>query len=205
MRPKKPSIKLLSLNLSEDAQLREMWVMGTLGGKAVLLLPEITAQDAGIYHCNHGNVTTQVQLKVTAQSGRVSPNCGASEWGYWEEPEAWQPWFPNLRASSSLIPSPTSTLNTDPNFFLPCFQDITFLGLLPLVVPSHQLWESLPSSLIPHCWSLEPSSYPCLHSLTLDYTLFLFDLFYSHGSLGHHALVTQFHTPHTQPTPGIAI
>ncbi|KAB0394879.1 hypothetical protein E2I00_008114 [Balaenoptera physalus] len=68
VRPKKPSIKLLSLNLSEDAQLREMWVMGTLGGKAVLLLPETTAQDAGIYHCNHGNVTTQVQLKVTAQS-----------------------------------------------------------------------------------------------------------------------------------------
>lgn len=104
--PKKPRIKLLSLNLSEDAQLREMWVMGTLGGKAVLLLPETTAQDAGIYHCNHGNVTTQMQLKVTAQSGRVSPNRGASEWGYWEEPEARQPWFPNLRASSSLSPSP---------------------------------------------------------------------------------------------------
>eukprot|EP00069_Balaena_mysticetus_P002920 bmy_00800T0 len=69
VRPKKPGIKLLSLNLSEDAQLREMWVMGTLGGKAVLLLPETTAQDAGIYYCNHGNVTTQVQLKVTAQSG----------------------------------------------------------------------------------------------------------------------------------------
>ncbi|MBV97160.1 B-lymphocyte antigen CD19, partial [Eschrichtius robustus] len=69
--PKKPIIKLLSLNLSEDAQLREMWVMGTLGGKAVLLLPETTAQDAGIYHCNHGNVTTQVQLKVTAQSALI--------------------------------------------------------------------------------------------------------------------------------------
>ncbi|XP_026982317.1 B-lymphocyte antigen CD19 isoform X1 [Sagmatias obliquidens] len=68
VRPEKPRIKLLSLNLSEDAQLREMWVMGTLGGKAVLLLPETTAQDAGIYHCNHGNVTTQMQLKVTAQS-----------------------------------------------------------------------------------------------------------------------------------------
>lgn len=81
VRPKK-HVKLLSLNLTEDAQLREMWVMGSLRGKAVLLLPEATAQDADTYHCNHGNVTTQMRLKVTARSGSVSPNCGVSEWGY---------------------------------------------------------------------------------------------------------------------------
>ena len=73
---------MLRLNLTEDAQLREMWVMGSLRGKAVLLLPEATAQDADTYHCNHGNVTTQMRLKVTARSGSVSPNCGVSEWGY---------------------------------------------------------------------------------------------------------------------------
>uniref|UniRef100_A0A8D0PAU2 CD19 molecule n=1 Tax=Sus scrofa TaxID=9823 RepID=A0A8D0PAU2_PIG len=67
VRPKK-HVKLLSLNLTEDAQLREMWVMGSLRGKAVLLLPEATAQDADTYHCNHGNVTTQMRLKVTARS-----------------------------------------------------------------------------------------------------------------------------------------
>uniref|UniRef100_A0A8C3WX32 CD19 molecule n=1 Tax=Catagonus wagneri TaxID=51154 RepID=A0A8C3WX32_9CETA len=68
VRPKKPAISLLSLNLREDAQLREMWVMGSLRGKAVLLLPEATAQDADTYHCNHGNMTTQMRLKVTARS-----------------------------------------------------------------------------------------------------------------------------------------
>uniref|UniRef100_A0A8C2RT23 Ig-like domain-containing protein n=1 Tax=Capra hircus TaxID=9925 RepID=A0A8C2RT23_CAPHI len=78
--PMKPEVKLLSLYVSEHAQLREMWVMGTLGGKVVLLLPEATAQDADIYRCNHGNKTTQMQLKVTAQSGRVSSNCDSSEW-----------------------------------------------------------------------------------------------------------------------------
>ncbi|XP_047636172.1 B-lymphocyte antigen CD19 isoform X6 [Phacochoerus africanus] len=68
VRPKKQAVTLLSLNLTEDAQLREMWVMGSLRGKAVLLLPEATAQDADTYHCNHGNVTTQMRLKVTARS-----------------------------------------------------------------------------------------------------------------------------------------
>ncbi|XP_043770532.1 B-lymphocyte antigen CD19 [Cervus elaphus] len=66
--PMKPDVKLLSLNVSEHAQHREMWVMGTLGGKVVLLLPKATAQDADTYRCNHGNKTTQMQLKVTAQS-----------------------------------------------------------------------------------------------------------------------------------------
>uniref|UniRef100_A0A8D0PFN7 CD19 molecule n=1 Tax=Sus scrofa TaxID=9823 RepID=A0A8D0PFN7_PIG len=70
VRPKK-HVKLLSLNLTEDAQLREMWVMGSLRGKAVLLLPEATAQDADTYHCNHGNVTTQMRLKVTARSALI--------------------------------------------------------------------------------------------------------------------------------------
>ena len=46
MYPMKPEVKLLSLYVSEHAQLREMWVMGTLGGKVVLLLPKATAQDA---------------------------------------------------------------------------------------------------------------------------------------------------------------
>ncbi|KAI4559586.1 hypothetical protein MJG53_018112 [Ovis ammon polii x Ovis aries] len=70
--PMKPEVKLLSLYVSEYAQLREMWVMGTLGGKVVLLLPEATARDADIYRCNHGNKTTQMQLKVTAQSAAES-------------------------------------------------------------------------------------------------------------------------------------
>lgn len=76
MHPKKPNISLLSLNLSEDATVREMWVLGTLRGGAVLWLHRAKAQDAGTYHCYHGNTTIKMQLKVTAQSGRVSPNCG---------------------------------------------------------------------------------------------------------------------------------
>lgn len=80
--PMKPEVKLLSLYVSKHAQLREMWVMGTLGGKVVLLLPEATAQDADIYRCNHGNKTTQMQLKVTAQSGEFLPTVAhLSSWG----------------------------------------------------------------------------------------------------------------------------
>ncbi|KAB1263419.1 B-lymphocyte antigen CD19 [Camelus dromedarius] len=74
--PNKRRIPLLSLKVREDAQPRERWVLGTPGGKAVLVLPEATAQDAGTYHCNHGNMTTQMRLKVTTQSGHhalVSP------------------------------------------------------------------------------------------------------------------------------------
>ncbi|KAB1263415.1 B-lymphocyte antigen CD19 [Camelus dromedarius] len=66
--PNKRRIPLLSLKVREDAQPRERWVLGTPGGKAVLVLPEATAQDAGTYHCNHGNMTTQMRLKVTTQS-----------------------------------------------------------------------------------------------------------------------------------------
>ncbi|XP_039740592.1 B-lymphocyte antigen CD19 isoform X2 [Pteropus medius] len=66
--PKKPNISLLSLNLSEDATVREMWVLGTLRGGAVLWLHRAKAQDAGTYHCYHGNTTIKMQLKVTAQS-----------------------------------------------------------------------------------------------------------------------------------------
>ena len=159
--PMKPDVKLMSLNVSEHAQRREMWVMGTLGGKVVLLLPEATAQDADTYRCNHGNKTTQMQLKVTAQSGRVSPNCGSSEWlgqgGLAEEREeldARQPWPLDLRPSTSLI-IPNSNLYTEhrPQLFsslasktptFPCL-------LLPLVIFSHRPWGSLPPSLTPHC------------------------------------------------------
>lgn len=81
VRPKKHNISLLSLNLREDAPGSEMWVLGTLRGGAVLLLPQATVRDAGIYRCYHGNMTIEMQLKVIAQSGRVSPNCRASVWG----------------------------------------------------------------------------------------------------------------------------
>ena len=159
--PMKPEVKLLSLYVSEHAQLREMWVMGTLGGKVVLLLPEATAQDADIYRCNHGNKTTQMQLKVTAQSGRVSSNCDSSEWlgqgglaEEMEEMDARQPWPLDLRPSTSLI-IPNSNLYTEhrPQLFsslasetptFPCL-------LLPLVISSHKLWGSFPPSLTPHC------------------------------------------------------
>ncbi|XP_058567307.1 B-lymphocyte antigen CD19 isoform X7 [Neofelis nebulosa] len=70
VRPKKHNISLLHLNLREDAPVREMWVLDTLRGGAVLLLPQATAQDAGTYHCYHGNMTIEMQLKVTAQSVR---------------------------------------------------------------------------------------------------------------------------------------
>ncbi|XP_016073431.1 PREDICTED: B-lymphocyte antigen CD19 [Miniopterus natalensis] len=66
--PKKPNISLLSLNLSEDAPIREMWVLDTLRGGAVLWLRQARARDAGAYHCYHGNTTIRMQLKVTAQS-----------------------------------------------------------------------------------------------------------------------------------------
>ncbi|XP_004774045.1 B-lymphocyte antigen CD19 isoform X2 [Mustela putorius furo] len=70
VRPKKHNISLLSLNLREDAPGREMWVLGTLRGGAVLLLPQATVRDAGIYRCYHGNMTKEMQLKVIAQSVR---------------------------------------------------------------------------------------------------------------------------------------
>uniref|UniRef100_A0A452TPM3 CD19 molecule n=1 Tax=Ursus maritimus TaxID=29073 RepID=A0A452TPM3_URSMA len=70
VRPKKHNISLLSLNLREDAPGREMWVLGTLRGGAVLLLPQATVGDAGIYRCYHGNMTIEMQLKVIAQSVR---------------------------------------------------------------------------------------------------------------------------------------
>ncbi|XP_059548438.1 B-lymphocyte antigen CD19 isoform X1 [Myotis daubentonii] len=66
--PRKPNISLLSLNLSEEAPVREMWVPGTLRGGAALWLRQATAGDAGTYHCYHGNTTIEMQLRVTAQS-----------------------------------------------------------------------------------------------------------------------------------------
>lgn len=77
MHPNKPNISLLSLNLREDASVREMWVLGSLQGGAVLWLHQATARDAGTYHCSHGNMTIEMQLKVKAQSGKVSLNSGA--------------------------------------------------------------------------------------------------------------------------------
>nr|XP_055195168.1 B-lymphocyte antigen CD19 [Nyctereutes procyonoides] len=68
VRPKKHNISLLSLDLREDAPGREMWVLGTLSGGAVLLLPQATVRDAGTYRCYHGNRTVVMQLKVIAQS-----------------------------------------------------------------------------------------------------------------------------------------
>lgn len=107
VRPKKHNISLLSLDLREDAPGREMWVLGTLSGGAVLLLPQATVRDAGTYRCYHGNRTVEMKLKVIAQSGRASPNGGASVWGSWEELGASQPWRPNLGASTRLIPNPS--------------------------------------------------------------------------------------------------
>nr|KAF6283664.1 CD19 molecule [Pipistrellus kuhlii] len=68
--PGKPNISLLSLNLSEEAPVREMWVLGTLSGGVVLWLHQATARDAGAYHCYHGNRTVEMQLRVTARSVR---------------------------------------------------------------------------------------------------------------------------------------
>nr|XP_044602355.1 B-lymphocyte antigen CD19 [Equus asinus] len=67
MHPEKTA-SVLHLNMTKDTQVREMWVSGTLRGGAVLLLPQATAQDAGTYHCYHGNTTREVHLKVTARS-----------------------------------------------------------------------------------------------------------------------------------------
>lgn len=75
--PRKPTVSLMSLNLSEEAPVREMWVLGTLRGGAALWLRQATAGDAGTYHCYHGNTTIEMQLKVTAQSGRLLPMCRA--------------------------------------------------------------------------------------------------------------------------------
>ncbi|XP_037670956.1 B-lymphocyte antigen CD19 isoform X2 [Choloepus didactylus] len=66
--PKEGKNSLLSLELKEKLPIREMWVLGTLREGALLLLPQVTAQDAGIYHCHHGNMTTDLQLKVTVRS-----------------------------------------------------------------------------------------------------------------------------------------
>lgn len=93
MHPGKPNISLLSLNLSEEAPVREMWVLGILKGGAVLWLHQATARDAGTYHCYHGNMTVEMQLKVTALSGKVSPSYGACAQSYWEELEASPPWL----------------------------------------------------------------------------------------------------------------
>ncbi|XP_045705029.1 B-lymphocyte antigen CD19 isoform X3 [Phyllostomus hastatus] len=66
--PNKPNNSLLTVNLSEDASVRETRVLNTLRGGAVLWLPQATARDAGKYDCKLGNTTIEMKLKVTAQS-----------------------------------------------------------------------------------------------------------------------------------------
>ncbi|XP_058142128.1 B-lymphocyte antigen CD19 isoform X2 [Dasypus novemcinctus] len=65
VRPREPEISLLSLDLRENSPVREMWVLWKTS--ALLLLPQVTVQDADTYSCHHGNRTILVQLKVTAQ------------------------------------------------------------------------------------------------------------------------------------------
>ncbi|XP_070086730.1 B-lymphocyte antigen CD19 isoform X9 [Equus przewalskii] len=84
MHPEKTA-SVLRLNMTKDTQVREMWVSGTLRGGAVLLLPQATAQDAGTYHCYHGNTTREVHLKVTA---RAAVWHWLMETGGWKVPAA---------------------------------------------------------------------------------------------------------------------
>ncbi|XP_008577236.1 PREDICTED: B-lymphocyte antigen CD19 [Galeopterus variegatus] len=64
--PKKPNISLLSLDLREDALVRELWVLRILQEGTLLVLPQATAQDAGTYSCHRGNLTLEIHVKVTA-------------------------------------------------------------------------------------------------------------------------------------------
>ncbi|KAM9584156.1 B-lymphocyte antigen CD19 [Trichechus inunguis] len=65
--PKKPNISLLSLDMKEDSLTREMWVRRSLLGGNVLWLPQVTVKDADTYRCHHGNLTIELELKVTAR------------------------------------------------------------------------------------------------------------------------------------------
>ncbi|XP_038619667.1 B-lymphocyte antigen CD19 [Tachyglossus aculeatus] len=58
---------LLSLELGKGALVRELWVLGTPRGGSLLLLPHATLQDAGIYHCHHGNLTYNLQLTIISR------------------------------------------------------------------------------------------------------------------------------------------
>ncbi|XP_042638163.1 B-lymphocyte antigen CD19 [Orycteropus afer afer] len=78
--PKKRSIPLLSLNLKEDSPPREMWVRGTRWGGTSVLLPQVTVQDADTYHCHHGNLTIEIQLKVTARPAVLRWLLNAGGW-----------------------------------------------------------------------------------------------------------------------------
>ncbi|XP_012587098.1 PREDICTED: B-lymphocyte antigen CD19 [Condylura cristata] len=68
VRPEKPNSTLLHLELWEDHPGTEKWVLSILKGGATLLLPQVTAQSTGIYHCHLGNRTIEMKLEVTAQS-----------------------------------------------------------------------------------------------------------------------------------------
>ncbi|XP_037363271.1 B-lymphocyte antigen CD19 [Talpa occidentalis] len=68
VRPEKPNNTLLHLELWENHPDTQKWVLSVLKGGATLLLPQVTAQSAGIYQCHLGNRTIKMQLEVTAQS-----------------------------------------------------------------------------------------------------------------------------------------
>ncbi|XP_062036050.1 B-lymphocyte antigen CD19 [Lepus europaeus] len=60
--PTKPNISLPSLNLTMESPAREMWVLGP-----VLMLPQVTAVDAGMYVCRRGNLTMEIHVTVTVR------------------------------------------------------------------------------------------------------------------------------------------
>ncbi|KAG8513550.1 B-lymphocyte antigen CD19 [Galemys pyrenaicus] len=67
-RSKTSNITLLHLELWEEHPNTTEWALSILKGGATLLLPQVTAQSAGIYHCHLGNRTLKMQLEVAAQS-----------------------------------------------------------------------------------------------------------------------------------------
>ncbi|XP_042522781.1 B-lymphocyte antigen CD19 isoform X14 [Dipodomys spectabilis] len=62
VRPEKSNIPLLNLSLGEHPPTRDLWLRGPH-----LVLPQVTAKDAGTYYCLCGSLTKQMYLKVTAQ------------------------------------------------------------------------------------------------------------------------------------------
>ncbi|XP_012867157.1 PREDICTED: B-lymphocyte antigen CD19 [Dipodomys ordii] len=62
VRPEKSNIPLLNLSLGEHPPTRDLWLRGPH-----LVLPQVTAKDAGTYYCLCGSLTKQMHLKVTAQ------------------------------------------------------------------------------------------------------------------------------------------
>ncbi|KAM4829248.1 B-lymphocyte antigen CD19 isoform 2-T2 [Thomomys bottae] len=58
----KSNYTLLSLNLRDPAPTRKLLLQ-----ESRLLLPQVTAKDAGTYHCLRGSLTIQIHVKVTAR------------------------------------------------------------------------------------------------------------------------------------------